>query len=429
MDRVILHCDANSYFASVECIDHPEWREIPMAVAGDPESRHGIILAKNEHAKRYGVKTAEPIWQARKKCPSLLVVRPNGRSYSHYSRLINEIYGRYTDQVEPFSIDESWLDVTGSRRLFGDGKRIADELRARVREELGITISVGVSFNKTFAKMGSDYKKPDATTVISRENFREILFPLPVETMMFVGERASQALRRAYIETIGDLARATPERLVSILGKSGEMLWAHANGVDESPVRRPDQGDSAQSVGCGITFHRDLRGLEDIRAGLMMLADTVGGRLRAQELKGRTVQILIKNPALKSITRQRTLPEPTSSTREIYRTALELIQASWRPEDPIRMLQLTSTNFTDSAYMQLSFFRESDPAAKERRARLERTVDDIRRRFGHGSIVSGRVAGSDLAGYDRRGGDGEAQAGEEGQEDAGKDETKRRGKR
>ena len=195
MDRVILHCDLNSFYASVELLDHPELRDRPVAVCGDPNSRHGIILAKNEPAKRYKVQTAETIWQARRKCPELVLLPAHHWKYRDYSRRVNAVYERYTDLVEPFSIDESWLDITGSLHLFGgDAKALADEIRRVLREELGLTVSVGVSFNKIFAKMGSDYKKPDATTVISRENYQELLWPLPITSLLFVGRSAAAAL-------------------------------------------------------------------------------------------------------------------------------------------------------------------------------------------------------------------------------------------
>ena len=208
MDRIILHCDLNSFYASVELLDHPELRDRPVAVCGDPNSRHGIILAKNEPAKRYKVQTAETIWQARRKCPELVLLPAHHWKYRDYSRRVNAVYERYTDLVEPFSIDESWLDITGSLHLFGgDAKALADEIRRVLREELGLTVSVGVSFNKIFAKMGSDYKKPDATTVISRENYQELLWPLPITSLLFVGRSAAAALEHYGVHTIGDLAR------------------------------------------------------------------------------------------------------------------------------------------------------------------------------------------------------------------------------
>ena len=218
MERVILHCDQNCFFASVELLSHPDLRDVPMAVCGDPASRHGIILAKNEPAKRFGIQTAETVWQARRKCPSLVLLPPHHKLYREYSVRVNELYGQYTDLVEPFGIDESWLDITGSMHLFGgDPVAIADELRRRVREELGLSISVGVSFNKIFAKLGSDYKKPDATTLISPENWQEIVWPLPVGAMLFVGRSAQRTLAQYGVETIGQLAACRPEMIEKLL--------------------------------------------------------------------------------------------------------------------------------------------------------------------------------------------------------------------
>ncbi|MBQ9924327.1 MAG: DNA polymerase IV, partial [Clostridia bacterium] len=223
-DRIILHADCNSYFASVESIDHPEWKLVPMAVCGDPELRHGIVLAKNELAKAYHIQTAETIYSAKKKCPDLLLVPAHHEKYKAVCERINAIYEGYTDLVERFSIDESFLDVTGSRHLFGSGKEIADELRRRIREEIGVTVSVGVSFNKTFAKMGSDYKKPDATTVISRENYKELLWSLPIGELLFVGKSGASVLKDHGILTIGDLAQADPASISSFFGKTGVHL-------------------------------------------------------------------------------------------------------------------------------------------------------------------------------------------------------------
>lgn len=399
MDRVILHCDCNSYFASVECIERPELKKVPMAVCGNPESRHGIILAKNELAKKFGIQTAETVWQAKKKCPQLTLVAPHHDRYQYYCQLINWIYGEYTDQVEAFSIDESWLDVTGSQRLFGDGRQIADELRRRIREELGLTISVGVSFNKVFAKLGSDYKKPDATTVISRENFMEILFPLPVRDMLFVGASAAAELNRKGIMTIGDLANTPPSRLHELLGRMGDTLWAYANGLDDAPVRRADEADPIKSISNSITFHRNLEGEDDLKTGLLMLADSVGARMRRQQVEAYTVQIQIKSPELKLISRQETLKAPTASTREIYQTALGILRRSWDVRRPVRMLTVGCTNFAEpGAPRQLSLFEEEPGERKERQTRLENTVDAIRRRFGEGSIGFGQIMGSDLSG-------------------------------
>ena len=267
MDRVILHCDMNGFYASVELLDRPDLVNKPMAVCGNPESRHGIILAKNEIAKGFGVVTAETIWQARRKCPDLQLVAPHHDKYKAYSRKINQVYLQYTNMVEPFSIDESWLDVTASQQLFGSGVEIADQIRERIKAELGLTLSVGVSYNKIFAKMGSEYKKPDATTEITRQNYRDLLWPMDVGEMFFVGSATAEKLRSMGIYTIGDLARAKPPALEALLGKHGWMLHKYANGMDEEPVALYDQREQVKSVGNGITFKRNLQGLDDIITG------------------------------------------------------------------------------------------------------------------------------------------------------------------
>ena len=281
MDRVILHCDMNGFFASVELLDYPQLKDKPMAVCGNPDNRHGIILAKNEIAKSYGVVTAETLWQARKKCPQLQTVPPHHDKYRHYSKLINEIYLRYTDMVEPFSVDESWLDVTGSLRLFGTGRQIADTLRETVKKELGLTLSAGVSFNKIFAKMGSDYKKPDATTVITRENFKSLLWPMDIGSMFFVGKATARKLHDFGIKTIGELAMSDKKMISSLLGKQGGVIHDYANGLDMTPVLRYDQLEKIKSIGNGTTFRRNLQGPDDLQVAVMGLSDTVAPRRRS----------------------------------------------------------------------------------------------------------------------------------------------------
>ena len=391
--RTILHCDCNNFYASVELLKFPELQDKPVAVAGDPEGRHGIILAKNMIAKRFGVQTAETVWQARKKCPGLVLLPPHHDEYEAMSCRVNAIYQSVTDQVEPFSVDESWLDVTGSRRLFGDGKTIADELRRRVREELGITISVGVSDNRYWAKLGSDYKKPDATTVITRKNVSEILHPLPIQDMLFVGRAAAEVLRRHGVSTIGALAATPAETLSRWLGKQGESLHAMANGLDSAPIRRWGESEAVKSVGNGMTFPHDLVGEEAWRAGLMPLCDSVGSRLRAQGLKCRTVTVQIKDPALKVISRQRTLPMPTSLTKVLFQEALGILRQCWRADAPIRLLTVTASALSredEEESAQLSFLTDIKPD-DPRQARIEQAVDGVRRRFGKGAISPGTM--------------------------------------
>ena len=396
MERTILHCDLNGFYASVELLTHPEYVNVPMAVGGDPESRHGIILAKNEPAKQFGVKTAETIWQAKKKCPHLVILPPHHHEYHKYSQIVNEIYYRYTDLIEPFGIDESFLDVTGVRNLFGDGKTIADILRAKVKQETGLTISVGVSFNKTIAKLGSDYQKPDATTVITRENFQQIVHPLPVESLLFVGRSATAALNGMNIRTIGDLARSNRDVLIQRLGKMGEMIHDYANGIDDSPVRAATDERGVKSIGNGLTFRRNLEGLEDIQVALTFLSDEVATRMRKYGVKCRAVSITIKDINLKSISRQRTLERPTQLARDLRDTALSIIKASWNLHKPIRMLTVTGMNVIDEneTLEQLTLF--DTPETNDKQERLEKTIDAIRGRFGRDAVGLGTILQNDL---------------------------------
>ena len=390
-DRVILHCDCNNFYASVELLEHPELRDKPVAVAGDPEGRHGIVLAKNMAAKKFGVQTAETLWQARQKCPGLIFLPPHHDRYDEISRQVNAIYLDVTDQVEAFSIDESWLDVTGSRNLFGDGVTIADRLRRRIREEIGITISVGVSDNKTWAKMGSDYKKPDATTLITRKNVQDILYPLPVGDLLFVGRAAAETLNRHGITTIGSLAQCQPDLLARYLGKQGESYWRMANGLDGSPVRRWGEADPVKSIGNSTTYAHDLVGREACRAGLMPLCDSVGARLRSQGLKCRTITVQIKDPSLKVISRQKTLPMPTNLTKLIFQEACAILAQCWPETAPVRLLSVTASTLCDEhdeAPAQLSFLETVTPD-DPRQAALEAAVDKLRGRFGKGAIKPG----------------------------------------
>lgn len=396
MDRVILHCDMNGFFASVELLDYPHLKDKPMAVCGNPDNRHGIILAKNELAKAYGVVTAETLWQARKKCPDLQVVPPHHKKYRHYSKLINEIYLRYTDMVEPFSVDESWLDVTASQKLFGSGKEIADELRETVKRELGLTLSAGVSFNKIFAKMGSDYKKPDATTVISRDNFRELLWPLDIRQMFFVGKVTAEKLYNFGIKTIGELAMADKAALVSLLGKQGGVVHDYANGLDMTPVLRFDEREKVKSVGNGTTFRRNLTGEEDIRTGVMALSDTVASRLRKYKMKAFGVKVDIKDPNFKVISRQVQLDNPTNLTEVIADTAMDIIKKHWRMRDPIRLITVTAINLCDeNQAQQLSLFADEN-INTEKEERAERAMDDIREKFGDNAINFCSVIKNDI---------------------------------
>jgi len=386
-DRVILHADCNSYYASVESIDHPEYRQVPMAVCGDPSLRHGIILAKNELAKAYHIETAETIYSARKKCPGLLLVPAHHEKYQSISERINAVYESYTDLVERFSIDESFLDVTGSRHLFGSGRQIADELRQRIREEIGVTISVGVSFNKTFAKMGSDYKKPDATTVISRDNFKDLLWPLPIGDLLFVGRSGAAMLKEHGILTIGDLAAAEPGSL-SFLGKTGLSLQQAARGEDLSPVLPARYEEQPKSISHNVTFDHDLVDPAEVMAGVTLIADQVCARLRRKKLFASVVQIQIKDPNLKVINRQKQLEAYSCSTRLIRDTATALLRENWAAGKPIRMLSVGVTGLSMDGAQQLSMF--SDTTVSEKARRLDDAVDAIRAKYGSDAVRFGR---------------------------------------
>ncbi|MEF9879071.1 MAG: DNA polymerase IV, partial [Clostridia bacterium] len=392
-DKVIFHCDANGFFASVECLDHPELRNVPLAVAGDPKDRSGIILAKNELAKKYQIRTTETVWQAKRKCPALVLVSPHHERYEEVSKQLNAIYANYTDQVEPFGIDESWLDVTGSLKLFNaQPLALANRIREQVKNEIGITISVGVSFNKIFAKLGSDMKKPDATTLITRENFQALVWPLPAKDLLFVGASAAEALQRHYIFTIGDIARRSREELNQLLGKSGDMLWLYANGLGDEPVRRLHEKQELKSIGNGMTFRRDLVNEDEIRAGVLALTDEVATRMRAAQVKCCTVQVMLKNPAMKSISRQKGLPNPTHLQKELSEEAMSLIKANWHAPSPIRAITVTAMNLVPDTFaqQQLTFMDiGSDHSKHDKQEKLETALQQIRDRHGSGCIAMG----------------------------------------
>ena len=391
--RVIFHCDLNCFFASVELLDKPALWDVPVAVCGDPKSRHGIILAKNEPAKKRGVQTAETVWQAKKKCPVLVLLPPHHELYEVYSRRVNEIYGRFTDLVEPFGIDESWLDVTGSLHLFGgDARALADRIRATVKAETGLSVSVGVSFNKVFAKLGSDLKKPDATTVIPPEGWRDIVWPLPVGDMLFAGRSTQRVLGQYGIETIGQLAACPEEMAEQLLGKMGGQLWRYANGLDNSPVRPGHQREPVKSVGNGTTFPADLVRWEQIRQGLAPLCDSVATRLRRQRLYAGGVSVTLKGADFKTVSRQTRLDEPTHLMRDIWETAQELARQIWKAPTPIRAMTVTALYVTEDgqAYRQLDLLGRASAKRSERQEKLESAVDAIREKYGSGAITFGQ---------------------------------------
>lgn len=398
--RIVFHCDCNGFYASVAELVNPELKKVPMAVCGDPNSRKGIILAKNELAKKYNIKTAETVWQAQQKCPNLVLAPTYRKLYEEYYYKINEIYESYTDLVERFGIDESFLDVTNSIHLFGQTPvELANNIRERVKRETGLTISIGVSYNKILAKMGSDYQKPDAVTELRQDNFRELLWKLPVGYMYMVGESTQKELEKMYVKTIGELANTERSVLVHRFGKSGELLHDYANGIDHSEVVCYRNAEEVKSVGNGQTYKRNLVTKEDATAAIGSLADTVAARLRKEKLKAQTIQLTIKDTNLKSITRQRQLHNPTFLAKEIADVSKEILWESWQKGKPIRMLTITGLKLVDSnlASEQISLFGGIEKLEnKEKRQELEETIDTLREKFGTNTITYGSVVDNDL---------------------------------
>lgn len=381
-DRTILHCDANCFFASVETVFHPEYKSVPMAVCGSQEDRHGIVLAKNDLAKACGVTTGEVIWQAKQKCPSLVIAKPHYELYTQFSKEMGRIFYDYTDMIEPFGIDESWLDVTASRKYFGDGISIAEKIRSRVKSELGITVSIGVSFNKVFAKLGSDLKKPDAITVIGRDDFRQKLYGLPISDMLFVGAKTKAALSRVGIYTIGDVAGCKRQYLISLLGKTGGALWDNANGLDISEVSKEGYANRAKSVSNGMTFKRNLRTQSDISFAVYYLADEVAKRLRATNARCRCVAINLRLPDLSHVGKQMTVA-PTCLAADIAKYVLGMIPLIHTGGE-IYSLTVHTSDLIYGDDKQESIF-ELEPSNKKM-SDLEYAIDGIHSRYGKGAL-------------------------------------------
>ncbi len=375
--RTILHADMNNFYASVECFLNPEIRGEAVAVVGDIEKRKGIVLAKNMLAKRAGIKTGEPIWSAMRKCPYLVTVNARFDQYMRFSRMARGIFRDYSDRIESFGLDEAWIDVSGSER---SGVEIADEIRERVKAELGITASVGVSFNKIFAKLGSDMKKPDATTEITYDNFRQKVWELPAGDLLYVGRATEKKLERHSIRTIGDLAEASPDYLAGFLGKWGYTLSMFANGLEASPVRLADEMEAVKSVGNSTTAPRDLISESDIKMTLYTLAESVAERMRKIKKKCTTVRISVKGPDLFSFERQKKV-YPTSLAKDIAEAAFELVKINVHG-GAVRALGIAASDLMDDKELMLSLFDDGQEEAED----LERTIDNIRRRFGQKSV-------------------------------------------
>ena len=388
-DRVILHCDMNNFFASVECLGQPELAKKPVVVAGRKEERRGVVLAKNEAAKAFGVRTGQALWEAQRSCPELVVLPPHYQAYMHYSMMARRIYSQYTDQVEPFGLDECWLDVTGSVGLFGSGEEIAQRIQQQIRQETGgLTISVGVSFNKIFAKLGSDMKKPDAVTVIPKDTFKEKIWGLPAADLLGVGRATQRVLDSYCIRTIGDLANNDPEFLRRRLGKNGVVLWNYANGNDLSLVAKKDFVSPIKSVGHGITTVADLEKPEQVWPVFLELTQDIGHKLRVHGLSAEGVAIHIRDNTLNTRQWQTKIALPTQSPMIIAKTAFQLFEKRYGWNNPIRSVTVQAINLIpQDTPRQIDMFM--DAAKQDKLERMEKCVEEIRRRFGKDSIRNG----------------------------------------
>ena len=396
--RHILHCDMNCFYASVEMQRHPELRNTPLAVCGSQEERHGIVLTANYIAKPYGVKTGMAIWQAKQRCPDLVTLPPDMDEYIRISRFAREIYEDYTDQVEPFGLDECWLDVTGSVGLYGSPMSIAREISNRIKFELGITASIGVADNKITSKLGSDYKKPDAITQISESNYKEIVYPLPVEDLLYVGPATSKKLRSIGISTIGRLAECPEDVLQRRLGKMGLVLSTFARGLDISPVQRTDHIPNIKSVGNSATTPRDLENEEDVKLMLILLAESVCARMRELVSRCTVVEIYIRDTELNSFCRQRKLTAPSCSSQELVEVGFDLFRKHYSWHRPIRSIGLRGAGLVEAENtLQLSMFAEDQ--RRDKWEQIDAAVDNLRQRYGYISIRRAILDSNPLLGH------------------------------
>ena len=386
MDRTILHSDMNSFYASVEIMLNPELRDKAVAVGGNTDERHGIILAKSDKAKKAGVKTGMANWEAKQVCPDLIIVPPQYEQYVKYSKLAREIYNRYTDKVEPYGMDECWLDVTESTGIFGTGYEIAEQIRKTIHSELGLTVSIGVSYNKIFAKLGSDMKKPNAITLISKESFKEQVWPLKVEELLFVGRATTKKLNAIGINTIGDLASYPVDLLKYKFGKNGIMLHSYANGMDISPVMPSDFEAQIKSIGHGITCTSDLENNDDVWKVIYELSQDIGKKLRKHGLLSNGVQISIRTNSLWFKQWQCKLGTNTRSPYVLAKAAQAVFQKNYNWSENLRSITIRAIYLVpDTVPEQLSFF--NDIIFKEKRDVLEQTIEKLRARFGYDSIT------------------------------------------
>lgn len=384
-ERVILHCDINHCYAQIEEMKCPELRKVAMAVGGHEESRHGIILTKNDIAKKYGLRTGESLREAYKKCPHLLIIHPHYEDYLYYTEKVKNIYREYSDRVENFGLDEAWIDCTESLSLFGSAREIAKKIQKRVLEEVGLTVSIGISYNKIFAKLGSDLIKPSGLVEITKENYKEKIWFLPASEMLGVGRSTMLKLEMLGIKTIGDLARFNLEALKRNLGKIGEVLWLFANGDDQSEVAFCDSAEDIKSIGNGITAPRDICSFEEAKVIFYVLCESVAERAKEKGLAGKCISIQLRDKHLKSFSRQMKLEKATNLCEQMMPVILRLLKSHYDFSIPLRSLSVTlSALQAEKKEIQMSLFQEEDKIEKVRR--LEKAVEEIRLAYGFESI-------------------------------------------
>lgn len=379
-ERVILHCDANNFFASCECLDKPELLSQPVAVSGNPAKRTGIILAKNEIAKKAGVCTGEPIWQAKQKCPQLVCLPPHHEFYQTVSDRLKNIYLTYTDHVESFGIDECWLDVTDSQKLFGDGMQIAETIRKRVKSEIGITVSIGVSFCKIFAKLGSDMKKPDAITQISKQDYKKMTYNLPLTDVIGFGRRLSATLSKTDIKTIGDFVNTPTEYIQRKMGIVGVQMKEKLSGYDFDPVLvfMP----LPKSVGNGTTTIVDIQTKEEISNTIAFLCDKISARLRKNNFSASTIGVTLKTSEFKHFHHDTKMPYFTNDSLQLHQNALALVDTFWNYDQKVRSVTVRTANLKQTSdFQQQSMFE--NPKIKG----LGFGIDQLRQKYGKGAIT------------------------------------------
>ncbi len=385
MDRVIMHADIDHCYAQIEEMKDPRLRDIPMAVGGDTEKRHGIILAKNDLAKACGIITGESIPEAMKKCPRLKVLHPVYGDYVFYTEMVKDIYRRYSDRVESFGLDEAWVDLSASRRLFGDPVKTAEEIQQTVLLETGLTVSVGLSWNKIFAKLGSDMHKPFGMTVITKENFRDVVWPCRVSDLLYVGKASARRLACLGIHTIGDLAVYPLPLLKAYLGRNGELLHRFANGEEAEPVKASGTHRTVKSVGNSVTMIRDVHDIEALRPIIRVISEAVAARLSEQGLEGSVITVFLRNADLLWMSRQRKLADYTAVSDGIFAEALSLTQQNYDFSVPMRSFGITVSGLRQCAsHHQLSLFQ--DPDAYEKSARIDQAMEMIRGKYGFRAV-------------------------------------------